>query len=81
LKTYYGKASSGWKLEGNKIIMDIEIPANTTATVFVPALNKETITENGNAVSSSKDLQVKGTENGYVILKVNSGKYHFEISK
>ena len=81
LQTYYGKASSGWKLEGNKIIMDIEIPANTTATVFVPASNKEAITENGNAVSSSKDLQVTGLENGYVILKVNSGKYHFEVSK
>ena len=81
LQTYYGKASSGWKIEGNKIIMDIEIPANTTATVFVPAPNKEAITENGNAVSSSKDLQVTGTEEGYVILKVSSGKYHFEVSK
>ncbi len=81
LQTYYGKASSGWKIEGNKIIMDIEIPANTTATVFVPATNKEAIKENGNALSSSKDLQVTGTENGYVILKVNSGKYHFEVSK
>jgi alpha-L-rhamnosidase len=81
LQTYYGKASSGWKLEGNKIIMDIEIPANTTATVFVPASNKEAITENGNAVSSSKELQVTGTENGYVVLKVNSGKYHFEVLK
>jgi len=81
LQTYYGKASSGWKLEGNKIIMDIEIPANTTATVFVPASNKEAITENGNAVSSSKDLQITGAENGYIILKVNSGKYHFEVSK
>jgi alpha-L-rhamnosidase len=49
--------------------------------VFVPASNKESITENGNAVSSSKDLQVTGIENGYVILKVNSGKYHFEVSK
>ncbi|HMK16760.1 MAG TPA: family 78 glycoside hydrolase catalytic domain [Chitinophagaceae bacterium] len=81
LQTYYGKASSGWKIEGNKIIMDVEIPANTTATVFVPASNKEAITENGNAVSSSKELQVTGTENGYVVLKVNSGKYHFEVSK
>jgi len=81
LQTYYGKASSGWKVEGNKVIMDIEIPANTTATVFVPASNKEAITENGNTVSSSKDLQVTGSENGYVILKVNSGKYHFEVSK
>ena len=80
LQTYYGKATSGWKIEGNKIIMDVEIPANTTSTVFVPAANKDDITESGISVSSSKDIQVTGVENGYVILKVGSGKYHFEVS-
>ena len=80
LQTYYGKATSGWKIEGNKIIMDVEIPANTTSTVFVPAANKDDITESGIPVSSSKDIQVTGVENGYVILKVGSGKYHFEVS-
>ena len=40
--------------------MDIEIPANTTATVYVPAANAEMIKENGTAISSSKDIQVTG---------------------
>ncbi len=81
LQTYYGKASSGWKTENDKIILDVEIPANTKATVYVPAYHVELIKENGMAVSSSKEIQVTGSENGYIILNIGSGKYHFEVSK
>lgn len=28
-----------------------------------------------------KDITITGTENGYVVLKMGSGKYHFESSK
>jgi alpha-L-rhamnosidase len=79
LQTYYGKASSGWKIEGNKIILDVEIPANTKATVLVPVDNADRIKENG--MPLSKDIEVTGTENGYTGLKIGSGKYHFEIVK
>ncbi|HJS55726.1 MAG TPA: family 78 glycoside hydrolase catalytic domain [Chitinophagaceae bacterium] len=81
LQTYYGNTSSGWKIEGNQIILDVEIPANTKATVYVPAANADLVKENGSAISSSKDIQVMGTENGYVVLRIGSGKYHFEGSK
>ena len=77
LQTYYGKASSGWKIEGNKIILDIEIPANTRATVLIPFDNAELIKENG--VSLSKDIQVTRNEKGYIGLEMGSGKYRFEI--
>jgi alpha-L-rhamnosidase len=79
LETYYGRLSSGWEIVNDKIIMDVEIPANTFATVFVPAKSEASVFESDNAISSSKDIQVKGTEDGYVILKVGSGKYHFTI--
>lgn len=36
LETYYGKVGVYWKLVGNKIAMDVEIPANTTATIYIP---------------------------------------------
>jgi alpha-L-rhamnosidase len=32
----YGRIVSNWKREGRQLIMDITIPANSTATVFVP---------------------------------------------
>ena len=32
----YGRIVSNWKREGGRLTMDVTIPANTTATVFVP---------------------------------------------
>jgi alpha-L-rhamnosidase len=81
LQTYYGTVSSGWKIEGNTILMDVEIPANTTATVYVPAANAGAVSENGKAVSTITDVKVAGTEENYVVLQIGSGKYHFAVSK
>ena len=36
LETAYGKASSGWKKENGIIIMEVEVPPNTTATIEFP---------------------------------------------
>lgn len=79
LKTYYGTVSSGWKIQGNTTMLDVEIPANTTATVFIPAPNAAAITEGGNALPAS--IKVAGTENGYVMVNIGSGSYHFAVSK
>jgi len=35
-QTYYGKIKSSWKIEGGKVQLDVEIPANTKATIHVP---------------------------------------------
>ena len=36
-KTPYGAIISSWKRDGGAFILDVTIPANTTATVWVPA--------------------------------------------
>lgn len=35
-ESMYGLVKSSWKIEGDKFIYDVEIPANTTATVTLP---------------------------------------------
>jgi alpha-L-rhamnosidase len=77
LETYYGMLSCAWQVKGSDLTMDIEIPANTTATVFVPADDEADILEGGKMLSLVKDIQVTGKETGYVVLKVGSGKYYF----
>jgi alpha-L-rhamnosidase len=79
LETYYGRVISGWKIEGDKFVSIIEVPANTTATVFLPVSNADLITENGSPLS--KDIQVVKGEDGKVVLKLGSGKYHLEMPK
>ncbi|WP_295125393.1 alpha-L-rhamnosidase [uncultured Chitinophaga sp.] len=73
--TRYGKLSSAWRIENDKLLMDIEVPANTTATVYVPAGSVEEVTENGKVLN--KDIQPAGREGAYVVLKVGSGSYKF----
>ena len=64
-----------------RLYLDVEIPANSKATVYLPAANAEMVKESGTSISSSKDIVTEASGNGYVVLTVGSGKYHFEISK
>jgi len=81
LQTYYGKVSSGWKIEGGKTSMDVEIPANTRATVYVPATSADVIKISPLTSSESQLIGVGHRENDYIVFEIGSGKYHFEISK
>lgn len=77
LKTSYGNAASHWKIDVDNMIMELEIPVNTTAKIYIPAKAAEDITESGKAISESKDINVVGTEGKYVVVNAGSGKYVF----
>ena len=64
----YGLISSEWHL-GKKFDWQIEIPANTTATVYVPATSAEKVSAHG--------LKMSRFEYGRAIFELGSGKYHF----
>jgi alpha-L-rhamnosidase len=77
LNTYYGKLHSGWKLENGKLTFDVEVPANTTATVYIPATNDSAVTLNGQPLTSVKEIKVVSTGKEYVEVNIGSGKYQF----
>jgi alpha-L-rhamnosidase len=81
LLTYYGNLHAGWKLENGKIIMDIEIPVNTEATVYIPGLGVSDITESGKILNQNKDIRIVKTAEGYVSVTIGSGIYHFVATK
>lgn len=72
LKTYYGTVATQWDIHGNDLSMDVTVPANTTATIYIPAKTAAAVTESG------KPLGWETTADGdYIVLKVGSGLYHF----
>lgn len=81
LQTYYGKLSNSWKLTGDQLVMEVEVPVNTTATVFVPAKSADAITESGAPLTQSKDIKLLETKEGSVKLSLGSGKYQFAVNK
>ena len=38
LETGYGKLSVHWRIADGKFIMDVEVPANTSASIYLPSL-------------------------------------------
>jgi len=81
LETGYGKLSSHWEMEDDSFRLEIVVPANTTATVSLPAVDNGLVTESGNNLSTVKDIHIEGIEKGYLLLRVGSGTYHFNVSR
>ena len=81
LDTYYGKLSSGWKLQGEDIYLDVIIPANTTSSVFIPTKDATKVSENGQALSTVNGLKIIGQKHDYLETQLGSGEYHFVIKK
>lgn len=79
LQTYYGLVSSGWKLSAGNTELNAVIPANTSATIFIPATDISNITENGQPITAQKDYKILAQEAGYIPILVGSGTYHFTI--
>jgi alpha-L-rhamnosidase len=77
LETGYGKLTVHWKITEGKFMMDVEIPSNTTASIYIPATTAESITENGKPLSDQKEIVVTGSEANYIKLETGSGIYHF----
>jgi alpha-L-rhamnosidase len=73
----YGTISSEWKRNDDEVTMKVIIPANTTATVFVPAKNAANVTEGGKPASSVAGLKFVEMEGDAAVFTVGSGSYEF----
>jgi hypothetical protein len=74
----YGKISSDWKKNDTGFTLFTEIPANTTAIIYLPATQASSITENNQSLSSSKDCKLLQLKNGVALIEVGSGMYFFK---
>jgi len=74
----YGKIVSNWKKEGDKLTMEVSIPANTTATVYVPAKDAAAVTEGGSTIDKVQGVKFLRMENSAAVYGVGSGTYRFE---
>jgi alpha-L-rhamnosidase len=75
----YGAIGSEWKIRNDSLMMDITIPVNTTAVVYIPCENIEVVMESGKPIIRSRNITLGKTENGRTILTVGSGQYHFTM--
>ena len=74
----HGLIKSNWQKKNGVFLWEIEIPANSTATVYIPATDKSQVTESGQTASSAKGVKFVKMEGEYAVYKVGSGNYSFQ---
>ncbi|HEY7414793.1 MAG TPA: family 78 glycoside hydrolase catalytic domain, partial [Ktedonobacteraceae bacterium] len=72
-----GKILSDWRIEGNKFLLKIVVPPNTTATVYVPASGKSEVFESGRPAEQAEGVELLRVGEGEAIFTVEAGEYEF----
>jgi len=68
----YGMITSEWKKAADSFTLTVNIPANTTATIYLPAKADSKITDDGKPLTQKLKI-----ENGKAVINVGSGNYNF----
>jgi alpha-L-rhamnosidase len=77
-QSIHGKIVSDWKWDKGKFFLKIEIPANTTATIYIPCSDPKIIMEKGIVINKIIDIKFLRTEKNCAVYDIGSGKYNFE---
>ena len=77
----YGTIVSYWTKNEEEIKWIITIPANTMATVYIPATNINQMTENGKSIQKVYGINRIRKADNYICLEIGSGTYNFVINR
>ena len=73
-----GLIVSDWTCENGKFALHAVIPANTTATVYVPTKDAASVTESGQPVTKAEGVTFLRMDNNVAVYEVGAGEYRFE---
>jgi len=85
-ESMYGNVVVNWKKEGEGATFHIEVPVNTTAKVYLPAISKDGIQESGVLAENAEGVTFVVTEKSkavgnYIIYNITSGVYNFKVDE
>jgi alpha-L-rhamnosidase len=80
IETFRGRISSEWKRQPGQFTLNVQVPFNTFATIYMPGKGGGTLTENGLPVKGLKKAIYKGFQDGYHVVHVPSGNYIFRAA-
>jgi hypothetical protein len=72
-----GEITCRWERDGGKFKLRFTIPANSTATVYLPAAQEAKDTEGGKPAADSEGVKFLHREEGRNVYTVESGSYEF----
>jgi alpha-L-rhamnosidase len=80
LETVYGTLQSAWRLEGQRFVLDVTVPANTSAEVTLWDARLGQVREGGLPLNSRDGVHVARQRGNDVVVEVGSGRYSFAVT-
>jgi hypothetical protein len=77
-QSVHGKIESEWTYSDGQFTLRAVVPANTRATIYVPAKAAETVTESGKPAAKSEGVRFLRMEGDAAVYEVGSGAYEFK---
>jgi len=75
----YGTIRSEWKIENGTLVLNVAVPPNTTATVYLPTGDSQSVKEGNVPLSKTSGVRrLREDEKGRCVLEVQPGQYTFE---
>ena len=79
LETIRGTVFSKWELNESQLKLNIRIPFNTSADIYIPANKDAKVYEGGKSVSDVDGINLHGYVKNYQVYSVDSGGYEFIV--
>lgn len=76
----YGQILSNWKKQGSTVKLDVDIPVNTTALIYLKITLQSIVSEGNSNINDAIDIEIISKNNEQMVCKVGSGKYLFTIN-
>jgi alpha-L-rhamnosidase len=80
-ESMYGKISSSWKIDGKTLTFRATVPANTTATLYLPTSSEESVKDGAARARNANGVTFVRYENGKAVYTLKSGSYTFTASR
>jgi len=79
--TLQGRIESNWKKDDAGFELTLGIPANASATVYLPSPSAEDVTESGQPLAHSQGVRFLRQDGSTLVLEVASGQYTFRVPR
>ena len=76
----YGMISSHWKKGASTFDLDVTIPGNTVATIWLPAKPGAVLTQGWKRLEGQKDIRLIRRDSAWAVFEVGSGSYNFRAT-
>lgn len=76
----HGLIKTDWRTGEKQFFLNIEVPVNTTASVYVPVAQGQFVTEDDQPIGKALGVRFERTEEGCAVFTVGSGQYRFRTT-